>query len=203
MRILVENFLRKEYANVAMQTPSVSVGELESLQKVVVDAVEAAGRDERKAESEQVSNLRKPNPSNCDLQRREVQLKYIIDRYTDELSRWETLEKGISTDNANATGAPVLPPIPAVDAVVGVEPVKLEASIPDVMESYVLHSDDLNRILKQLEFRQEKAAQLVGVISRSINHNAFRDGPRVQYGPTTVAPSPSPIARRRESRRQR
>lgn len=202
LRILVENFLKKEYADAALQTPAISAQELAALQNLVVDAVEAASEQERIPESERLSKLQRPKAANRDLQRREVQLQYIIDRYADELKCWEDLERDIPSKSVGESGVPVLPPIPPVDSIVGVPPVENKVPISDAVESYVLHTDDLNRTLKRLEVQHGKASRIVAAISQSINANAFEGGPRLNLDYQKVAPSPSPIPRRPRQRRR-
>lgn len=203
-RILVEKFLQARYAAAGRAEPQPDKAAMDAMETAVLDGIEAAGEAERAPESEKISTLMTPNPEDENLRQRAMNLEHVVAQYTAELRQWESLEadllalaSGIPDEQGiKPDGIVSLPPLPSMDSLslLGLGKSEARPPVADAVESFVLHTDDVNYSLKRLEAQHEVAANLVSSVTKSINSSVF-DGGLLDLDASKIVPSPRPRSR--------
>lgn len=177
---LVELIADAELANSRLGNESSITRDIDALEAAVAEVVKIAR--EYATSSEPVFQRTRPNRVNDDMRRREALLKHVIDQYTSELSEWNALMDDLSsltaaadvkgTENHDTNSA--LPPLPPFSDLTGVgSTAQIFTSVKEASDSFILHRDEINYSLKQLEVQQERDARIVETIADTLNANVF------------------------------
>jgi hypothetical protein len=139
--------------------------------------------------------------------RRAAQLEYVVQEYGAELSQWKLLEEDLPALAAGTAGARsgdpggvhILPPIPALDSLTGVEALEGTPPAVDAVESFVLHADRMNHALRRLEAQHDEATEFVAAVTDVLNASVF-DGGLLDLTVSKIVASPSPAHHDRSRR---
>jgi hypothetical protein len=197
-RILVQDFLKGAHVAAVEAKPPMADAELDTFEMAVVDGVEAAGESER-GQNLELTPRTKVSPEDAKLRSRAAQLDYIVRQYARECEQWETMEKDLSATDKENVGTlsrrpedtAVLPPLPAVEKLIDVQEVENYPSVVDAVESFVLHTDELNHTLKRLEGQQKHTGVVASTISKILNASVF-DGHPFDLNASKIDSSPRP-----------
>lgn len=168
LMIAIERSLKLEYETKYANASASEREEFEESMLRVMDHLQTqAEANAETAENHQDSRKYKPNPANEELAKREAQLETIVASYKKELAQWEAVQGSAEQDEINAVELPEAPQLADSETVRNVDEVL--ASSTKAVESFILQTDHIRAVLKQLESRNRATKTRVREIAAKLN----------------------------------
>lgn len=168
LMIAIERSLKLEYETKYAKASASEREEFEESTLRVMDHLQTqAEANAETLENHQNAGKYKPNPANEELAKREAQLKAIVASYKKDLAHWEAVQGSAEQDEISAVELPEAPQLADSETVRNVDEVL--ASSTRAVESFILQTDHIRAVLKQLESRNRVTKTRVRDIAVKLN----------------------------------
>lgn len=172
--IAIERSLKLEYEKKYANASTSEREEFEESMLRVLDHLqtqaEASGED---SENPQHSSKYTPNPANDELAKREAQLKAIVSSYEKELAQWEAVQGSAEQAEISAVELPEAPKLAESETVHNVDEVLTSST--KAVESFILQTDHIRAVVKQLESRNRKTKTCIQDIAAKLNDRVMTE----------------------------
>lgn len=172
LKQLVERIMDNEYKT---NYSDVDAAEREKFEEAMLQVSDFLQKhvSEMAESDESVSRRTRENPKNVELQKREILLAEVIKNYEAELGGWENAKSACREMNQDELGE--LPDKMEGDLSGFPKPDDVFSSSARAVESYVLQTDHMLHMLKNLEYRNKKTYSRVHAIAVALNERVRKE----------------------------
>lgn len=171
---LIERSLKLEYERKYANASSGEREEFEESMLRVLDYLQSKSEaNTEDLNNPQNSDKYKSNPANDELEKREAQLKAIAASYEKELAQWEAVQGNAEQAEITAAELPEASDDAKLESIANVDEVL--ASSTRAVEAYILQTDHIRAVVKQLESRNRKTKTCIQDIASRLNDTVMAE----------------------------